>query len=443
MHAQAPRVVTIPPAATQQSGGARRFFAIVWRRKLVVAFVIALVAGVVGLGLATAPRSYSAAVRVAATPPSTATQSPASYSDMLGTLSDIASSRPILEQVSSQLRNRSVSQLTSEVSSAVVTGTLLIQISVSDPDPVMAAKIANTIAADLPSHDPTHGAFMIATIQPAIVPASFSSPNTKVTLLAGLLLALALGVAAAFLYDKVARTVESAADANEAAGLGTLGLIPRPRDVHGVPALDSTSDEFAALRALRVALEFASSEQPTRSLVISPVVQDPWSGWLEVNLAVALADVGHRVLLIDANRSVDASHRHPALEGSSTPGLYGLLAGEVELDEAMLRGPVEGVVVIPLGDPDLAAPTLLEMRFGHLLETIDASFDVILVHAAPVSESDDARIMAIYGSLLLTIPSGRVKPAALLRAVTGLEAVRTKTLGGVLLGGRAAHRAGG
>jgi Mrp family chromosome partitioning ATPase len=216
-------------------------------------------------------------------------------------------------------------------------------------------------------------------------------------------------------------------------------VIPRPQDVAGVPVTDPASAEYGALRALRVALEFASTERPTRNLIVAPAVSDPGTGWLSVNLAIALADVGHRVLLIDADRT--CRRRHPVLDTAAHPGLYDMLAGTVSLDAARLGGPVEGVSVVPLGNVDLAAPSLLEMRFRTLLAEIDEKYDVILIQAAPLTESDDARIMATGGGLLLTAPLGRVRPAALAGVMRAVQEARIRVMGAVLVGARPVRRA--
>ncbi len=63
------------------------------------------------LGLALAEREYTATARVAATPPAELSTSPASYGDLLGTVADVAESRPLLEEVSRATGDRTVEQL--------------------------------------------------------------------------------------------------------------------------------------------------------------------------------------------------------------------------------------------------------------------------------------------------------------------------------------------
>jgi Mrp family chromosome partitioning ATPase len=228
--------------------------------------------------------------------------------------------------------------------------------------------------------------------------------------------------------------VDTVDEATRSTGVPVLGVLPVPTDLAAVPAVAADTCESQALRALRIALEFASREQPTRCLVVAPAGPNGWGGWLEVNLAVSLAAVGHRVLLIDAVRG--DSRRHPALDVPDSAGLYDLLAGPVSLDGAVVNSPVEGVSIVPLANAELAAPSLLEMRFRSLLAEIDEKYDVILVHAPAVTESDDAPIMAIGAGLLLTVPVGQVKPSVLEQAATRLREVRIRVVGSVLLGGR-------
>ncbi|NYG58548.1 Mrp family chromosome partitioning ATPase/capsular polysaccharide biosynthesis protein [Nocardioides daedukensis] len=423
------------PSVAATGTNLRVFGALLWRRRLVMALVVALVAAVIAIGLALAERQFTATARVAVTPSPELSQTLVEYDTLLSTMADVAVNRPLLSQVSAAIGTRSLVQLQDRVQSAVVTGTVVVQVSVTDPDPQVAAQVANAVVAALPAFALDNGQFVFTVIDPAATPTDFTSPNIKISVLAGALLALALGVAAAVVRDRVSRTVDTPEEVAEATqGLGVLGVLPRPVDAGGVSATDPDSAEFAALRALRVALEFASSDQPTRTLVVAPAVAGPWSGWLEVNLAVSLAEVGHRVLVIDAHRG--DRRRHPALDAPGKPGLYDMLATGVPVGEVALPGPVDGVAVVPLGNPDLAAPSLLEMRIRRLMEEIDPQYDVILVHAPPVTESDDARIIGIDGAVLITIPAGRVKRDVLVKAVADLRVVPIRTLGAVLLGTR-------
>ena len=424
-------------APTAVRGGFRALGTLLWRRRWIVLLVFALVANAIAAGLILADREYTASARIAATPQDP-TPSPASYEDLLGTVADVAHSWPVLEEVSAEVDGRSADQLRDDVEGEVVSGTVIVQVSVTDTDPDRAAEIANEIVAVLPDHDPSSGSFDYHVTEEAVAPDEPSSPNVPVTVLAGLGLGLVLAVAAAVAADRIFRTVSDPDEMAEVSETTVLGVIPKPADPQGLPAIDDLAEEYQAIRALRFAIEFASAEDPTRLLVVTSASgSDPSPGWIEVNLAAALAEVGHRVLVVNTNRDGDV---HPALEAPGEPGLYDVLAGEISLVEAVRKGPTELVDVLALGQAELASPSLLEMRFGVLLEDTEDDYDVVIAHAAPVSTSEDARFMAIHGALLLTAPSGTVHPRFVRRAAEHLRGVRLRILGSVLLGVRPSRR---
>lgn len=419
-------------------GGMRALGALAWRRRWVMLMVFAVVANVVAAGLVIAEREYTASARVAATPPAAAPVSGASYTDLLGTVADVAESRPLLEEAAARISDRSAGQLRDAVDGEVVPGTVIIEVSVEDPDAERAAQIANVIVELLPQHDPSNGSFEFQITEEAVVPQRFSSPNIPVTALAGFILALLTALAAAVVVDRVFRTMTDPEEMAEVSDTAALGVIPRPADPDGVPAIDLKTEEFQALRALRIAIEFASAEDPTRLLVVtSASSSDPWAGWLEVNVAATLGEVGHRVLVINADRDGQV---HRSLDAPGEDGLYDVLAGTRELADVIVEGPTPQVDVLPLGQEHLAAPSLLEMRFRGLLDETEGAYDVVIVHAAPVAGSEDARIMAIHGAMLLTVPAGRVHPRHVQRAAEHLRMIRLRVLGTVLLGVRPARR---
>ncbi|MEZ0579081.1 AAA family ATPase [Nocardioides sp. MH1] len=425
--------------STAVRGGLRTLGALLWRRRWTVVLVFALVANAVAAGLVLADREYTASARIAATPQQDLAPSPASYDDLLGTVADVAESRPVLDQVAAQVDGRTADQLRDEVEAEVVPGTVIIQVSVSDTDAERAAEVANLIVALLPGHDASNGTFDYSVTEQAVVPDEFSSPNIPVTVLAGLVLAALLAIGAAVLSDRLFRTVTEPEEMGEISDTTVLGVIPKPSDWEGVPAIDVWAEEFQAIRALRIAIEFASAEDPTRLLVVTSASgSDPWAGWTEINLAAALAEVGHRVLVINTDR--ERGNVHPALDAPGEQGLYDVLGGECSLEDAVREGPAELISVLPLGEAHLAAPSLLEMRFRGLLDDTEDDYDVVIVHAAPVATSEDARIMAIHGALLMIVPSGTVHPRFVKRAADHLHGIRLRVLGSVLLGVRPARR---
>lgn len=412
----------------------RMLLAAVWRRRWLALAVLLLDFAAVALALFVAPKGYTASSTITAAPQPSLISSTGNLTDLETTLAQIVNSRSVLTDVQRRIgAHRSVATLRDEVSGQLVTGTVLIRITVVDQDPHTAADIANTVADVLPAHDPSGGLFLFTRLDHADAPPTFSTPNVRIIALAGVVLGVVLAVAAALIRDAAAGTVDSAEDLREVAGTDVFGAVARPRDPSRLTALD---EDALAFRALRVGLEFAGSDEPTRILVMAPAVPDGQDQWLAVNLAVALAQVRHRVLLVDTQ--LERKSRHPALAAAAdAPGLYDLLRGATTPQRAVVAGPVDGVQVLPVGDPGAAAPSdLVEMCFHDIIAKLSCDYDVVLVSAPSPTVSDDASVMAVGGKLLIAVPGRRVRAKALRQLVDELQAVRLRIVGCVLIGAR-------
>jgi capsular polysaccharide biosynthesis protein len=412
----------------------RSLLAAIWRRRLLALTVLILELGAVAAYLVLAPRSYVASATITATPQLTLLQSTGNFDSLENTLSQIVGSRAVLDDVHNRLgESRSVDTLRNEVQGTRVNGTVLIRITVSDKSAAAAADIANLIVDVLPLHDPSGGLFLFTQTDRAQRPSAFSSPDVKITALAGAVLGIVLAVVAALMRDSIARTVETAEQLRHATGKKVLAVVPRPKDPTKLALADPDSPAAAAFRALRVELEFASSQRPPGPIVVANANPDGTdNGWLAGNLAVALAQVQHHVLVIDADfRRRD---RNPLLPADPGPGLYDVLREATSVEEALRTGPIDGVTVLPSGDPaGTSTASLIDTGFYRVLEEVSHRFDAVLVLAPSPMQSEDARIMAIGGSLLLLVPSRTLRARMLQDLTTRLGETRVDLLGMVLL----------
>jgi polysaccharide biosynthesis transport protein len=414
----------------------RSFLVALWRRRWLALLVLIVEMAAVVAWLALAPKKYTAISRFTATPSSDVIAGGGDYTSLELTLAAIVNSRPVMQQVSDALHGvRSASVLEQEVTGTLQTGTLIIEIKVVDESATVARDVANATATAIPSFDPSGGLFLFSGAGAATTPTAFSDPDVKVVLLAGLGLGILLAVATALIRESAVGTVDTEEQLRDTTGADTLGELSRPSDVSALSVVEPGSEFVVEFRALRVSLEFASSEKPARTVVLTSVVPDPTDAWLGVNLAVALSEVAHRVLLVDAD--FRDRPRHPALNLPDRPGLGEVLRGTSTLDEAILPGPVDGMRVLPIGSVESAsAATLVELRFHRLMSEVDSEFDIVLVLASPPTESEDARVMAVGGTLVLTVPAGRVRTKQLRRLVASMQRVNIAILGTVLVGTR-------
>jgi Mrp family chromosome partitioning ATPase len=413
--------------------------AVLWRRRWTVVLVVVLVGAATGGWLLFAPRGYTATAMITVTPAEGVVGSHETVQELQATVAELASSRPVLREVRTRIgARRSVSTLQREVYGERVLGTALVRINAQDNDRVAAREMANAVADALPAHDPTGGRLRIAGAGRAVTPGGFSSPDVRTAVVAGSVFAVLLAFLAALLRERAVGRVEDRTQLAALGGAPVLATVSRPADPAELPAEDTRSPTAAQFRALRVALEFATRDDPTSVVVVAPATVDAAAAWTVLNLANALAQVEHRVLVIDAD--FGAKNHHPALK-SKGPGLADVLRGSVELRDAVRPTPISGVCVLPSGNLSGASPaTLVEVRFHSTLARIENEIDLVLVHAAPLSESDDARVMAAGHALLVTVGSGRVRAGVVRELTAELRRLRLRMVGTVLLG-RARRRA--
>lgn len=405
------------------------------RHWLLVAIVAVVTMASVGVGLWASPKTYTSSATMTASASPDAVASGENLDSLRGSLGELTNSEDVLEEVASQLsESRDVDELRDAVSGRWVEGTILVEISVDDRDPAMAAEIANTVAAVLPLYDPSSGALLYTTSDPAQQPETFSSPSLLLGIGVGVALAALLGVSAAVLRDRRRAAVGdpcSVAHLTEAPVLARVGL---PKDPTTLPALYPGTSAADVFRQLRIALEAEASQNPVSTIVVTGLRTGDVSVWLGANLAVSLANVDRRVLLVDG-RLGDREGR-PIASAPTSSGLYDVLHG-LPLADGLSPGPVDRLTVLPAGEwGGEPAETLLETRFADVMAQATTRFDVVVVLAPPVDAGDDARVMASRGSLILAVPESGVSQHELAAHTRRIRSVGARLLGVVLVGRR-------
>ena len=159
------------------------------------------------------------------------------------------------------------------------------------------------------------------------------------------------------------------------------------------------------------------------------------------NLAVAMAQAGLNVVLIDAD--LRDPRLHTVFGNDNTTGLTSVLAGEVTLKQALQETSVQGLRLLTAGAPAGNAGDLLaESRLRPLLDAVAATCDLVILDSAPVlSVSDPIALAAVCDHVLLVGDYRRTTRRYVARAMHELADVVHGNVSGVLL--NAPRRAGG
>jgi polysaccharide biosynthesis transport protein len=407
-----------------------------WRQRLLVLLVLVISGAAVSAGLWLAPKSYTATATVAADKNPAVDTDAEELDELRATIGALATSRAVVLAVQAGLEvERSLAELVDAIEGEWVEGTILVRITAEDSDPEVAADIANLAAGALPDLAATRDAFDFETTSPAEPPRTFASPDLRLVVGVAVIGGVLLAVTAAVLRDRRVTTVDDAAAAEEAATAPLLAHLPPPRDPTSMPTLQPGTAAADRFRHIRMALEADASAGGSSKVVVAGVTGGDATVWLAANVAIALASVGRRVLLVDGR--MGERFGRPVEEEPDTPGLYDVLSG-VPLESAVSPGPVELLSVLPSGNwGEEPVAALLQNRFDAVMDRAAQDYDVLIVLAPPLDAGDDARVMAAGGALLLAVPQGGVSSTRLRTHADRVRSIGARLLGVVLIGRRA------
>lgn len=196
---------------------------------------------------------------------------------------------------------------------------------------------------------------------------------------------------------------------------------------------DPKSRAAEAYRALRMNIEFASVDEPVKTLLVtSPGTAESKSTVL-ANLAVVMADGDNRVILVDADL------RRPALhEIFGLPNEQGL-TDMFRDDDSLRHPPLQQVGETNLGLltsgplPPIPAQLLNSKRLHTVLEKLASMADVVLFDAPPLMVVTDAALLAsTLDGVLLVVRQGGTKRDHVVASKDRLEKVNARFLGVVL-----------
>ncbi len=254
--------------------------------------------------------------------------------------------------------------------------------------------------------------------------ATFQRPNLPLTLGIGLLGGLLLAVGWVMLQEQHRDVVRVPGDAGACLALPELGAIPQAGG-WTPPAFVSYGFAKGELRIQRVALEQrAELSEPFRAIATSVLSSgigggqarllvvtscQPLEGKTTVvsNLGIALAAIGQKVLLIDAD--LHRPRLHKLFDASNSWGLSDVLREknaieELPLDVLAKKTSVPHLYLLPSGaTTDNIFGLLHSERMTRLLPLFRKEFDYVLVDAPPCLEFADARIMARYAEKLVLV----------------------------------------
>lgn len=346
---------------------------------------------------------------------------------------------PVIDELALDTTPRALAR---SVSAEASLDTVIIEISAVSTSPDEAQAIANAVLRQLatavgdvsPRASDGSDAVRLTTVAEASRPSAPFAPNVRTSTAAGIALGLALGVALALLRELTDTKVRNARDVQRvtpAPLLGAIGVEPRSRKA---PVMRDapTSGLAESYRRLRANLDYLRVESRLQSIVVTSAVPGEGKSTTALNLALAMAEGGARVLLVDADLRRPSIARVTGLEGAA--GLTTVLIGAATAqDVTQVWGPSNLHVMTSGGIPPNPSQLLSSTAMERLLEQLVEAYDLVILDVAPlVPVADPAIVARLTDGALVVAGCRRVRRPQLAEAMTALETAGARCLGVVL-----------
>jgi polysaccharide biosynthesis transport protein len=273
----------------------------------------------------------------------------------------------------------------------------------------------------------------ISIVDRAQVPQFRFKPNLPLNLAIGVLLGLMLGALVAFVLEFLDDTLKTPDDIEQRLKLAVLGIIPKLAKETPVKAAEDPRSAFSeSYRSVRTALQFSTDRGVPKVLLVTSSGPGEGKSTTSLTLARNFAQLGKRVLLIEADLRNPSLHRTLGLP--SDVGLSNVLAGAMNVNDAMRDSSDERLKIILAGPlPPNPAELLSGSKLVSLLTVAAERFDQVIIDGPPVMGIADAPILAnAVDATLVVVHSGSTRISTALAAIKRLQTARALIVGSLL-----------
>jgi len=298
------------------------------------------------------------------------------------------------------------------------------------------------------------------------IPIQPSAPKKKLIFGFALLLGLGSGSLAAFLIDYLDRRIKTLEQAEAISGAPALAAVPligareiarraqrgrkelaqyNPRATRLLPpalqsplaryAIDEPGTFFAeAIRTVRLSIQRTQRFEPIKTILVTSALDGEGKTTLAANLAVSLASLGIKTLLIDGDL------RNPELTRSLCPnadvGLLQAATGQIPLEQVLLLDRSTGLSILPspaMKDHDTITELMFSQQMSDLLDRLRHHFELIIIDSPPLVPLVDGRALAeLSDRIILALAWDQTPEDVVAHTVDLLAPVYGRLLGTVL-----------
>jgi succinoglycan biosynthesis transport protein ExoP len=299
----------------------------------------------------------------------------------------------------------------------------------------------------------------IRIVDPAMIPSAPSRPARTRNVALAFVVGLVGGIGLALMREYMDNTVKTPDDIEKLARLPSLAVVPQfeATDGNGTGRRQKLLPGFAAnghgkrmelvaqhlpksqmseaFRALRTSLLLSRADHPPQVILVTSALPREGKTTAAANLAVTLAQLGDKTIVVDADLRKPGVGRLLNMTGGNYAGLSSYLAGASTLDRVIVPHPtIANLAAIPTGPlPPNPADLLSSHKVAEAIAELRRRFKFVVIDSPPVMAATDAVILSVQSDgVLLVVRSGETPKEAFTRTRDLLVSVKCNILGVVL-----------
>ncbi len=296
----------------------------------------------------------------------------------------------------------------------------------------------------------------VRVVDEAIAPLFPTKPKKKLNLALGLVLGVGLGIGITFLREYFDNTIKTHEDLENLgynvlanipqiemskveekleAKLSKLGPIEGKRiEARLITHLDPKSPVSEAYRTLRTNLQFSKIDKEVQTMLVTSSGPKEGKSTTSANLAIALAQSGKRVVLIDGDLRRPVVHSIFGIDKED--GITNYLMNDISYEKMIKESIMDNLYIIPSGIlPPNPSELISSKNMEDLIARLKTDFDFVIFDTPPIIAVTDAAILSTkVDGTLLVVKSGQTNYDAVVRAKSLMDNVDARVLGALLNG---------
>ncbi len=253
------------------------------------------------------------------------------------------------------------------------------------------------------------------------------SPNMPINLALSVLAGLCVGIGLAFFMEYLDTSIKTVQDIEGFIGVPILGVIPQK-----VRPLSNDKGEMThteAYRVLKTNLLFSKKWAKGKVLCITSGAAGEGKSLSVFNLAFVFAQLGSRVLVVDAD--IRRPTQHKMLNLSNRVGLTDVLLERMKPDDVIAPTSIENLFFMPSGRQVSGMHGIVDLaRIRALLQAVKDRYDYVFLDAPPILGVSDAAVLVSEADGVLLVIEHRSYP----RDVAARARSMIENVGGNLVG---------